>query len=72
MKKKMKTFALLRPGELVLFGVMSVVTITYVPGLVFKALLVVCIIITAAICQRKNLRVLKEHAGFLEYIRVRH
>ncbi|MCU6501941.1 hypothetical protein LPN04_29535 [Rugamonas sp. A1-17] len=72
MKKKLKTFALLRPGELVLFGVLLVVALTYVPGLVFKALLVVGIIIPAAVCQRKNLRVLKEQAGLLEYIRVRH
>lgn len=71
MKKKLKTFALLCPGELVFFGVLLVVTITYVPGLIFKALLLLCIILTAAICQRKNLRVQKEQAGFLEHIRVR-
>ena len=72
MKKKLKTFALLRPGELIFFGVLLVVTITYVPGLFFKALLLVSIIITAALCQRKNLRVHKEQAGVLEYIRIRH
>ncbi|MGX9718319.1 hypothetical protein ACWYXJ_29250 [Janthinobacterium lividum] len=72
MKKKLKTLALLRPGELIFFVVLLVVTLTFVPGLIFKALLVVCIIITAAICQRKNLRMQKEQAGFLEYIRIRH
>lgn len=72
MKMKLKTLALLRTGELVFFGVLLVVTLTFVPGLIFKALLLVCIIISAAICQRNNLRMQKEQAGFLEYIRVRH
>lgn len=72
MTKKLKTVALLRPGELVLFLVLLPVTLIYVPGLVIKALLAVCILITVAALQRKNFGVLKEQAGLLEYIRIHH
>jgi len=70
MKKKLKTFALLRPGELVLFGVLLATVLVYAPGIAFKAVLAICVAVTMAACQRKNLRVLKEQAGLLGYIRL--
>jgi len=70
MNKKLKTFALLRPIELVLFGVLLMAVLTYAPGIARKAVLVACIIAAAAARQRKNLRVLKEQAGLLEYVRL--
>jgi len=71
MKQKLKTFALLRPGELVLFGVLLTAVLRYAPGIALKVVLAACIIVAVAACQRKNLRVLKEQTGLLEYVRLR-